>query len=79
MGRTGRLSHVGVPLAMILVSGFVHALFEDWLFAVGYYLCVFFWSVGFIFLDVSSTEQQDEAPVFQPLTTMNHPVFLSTP
>jgi hypothetical protein len=30
----------------------VHAAFEDWLFAVGYYLCVFFWSLAFIMVDV---------------------------
>jgi hypothetical protein len=29
----------------------VHAFFEDWLFAVGYYICVFFWALAFILLD----------------------------
>jgi hypothetical protein len=30
----------------------VHAAFEDWLFAPGYYLCVFFWALAFIMVDV---------------------------
>jgi len=76
MASTARLSHIGVPLAMILVSGFVHALFEDWLFAVGYYLCVFFWSIGFIFLDLSAIAQQSEAPAFRPVSPLVLPAFL---
>ena len=76
MCRTGRFSHVGVPLAMILVSGFIHAMFEDWLFAVGYYLCVFFWAIGFIFLDLSFSESFDTVPEFQPLNAAGHPAFL---
>jgi len=27
-------------------------MFEDWMFAVGYYLCVFFWAIAFIMMDV---------------------------
>ena len=41
-----------VPVAMILCAGLIHAGFEDWLFAVGYYLCVFFWVLAFAFIDV---------------------------
>lgn len=77
MANTGRLSHAGVPLAMILVSGLVHALFEDWLFAVGYYLCVFFWSVGFIFLDLSFSEQQNESLAFHSVIPAAYPALLS--
>jgi O-antigen ligase len=39
-----------IPAVAIIAAGVVHALFEDWLFAVGYYLCVFFWSICRILL-----------------------------
>jgi O-antigen ligase len=42
-----------VPIATIMVAGLIHAGFEDWLFAVGYYLCVFFWSFAFILVDLA--------------------------
>lgn len=50
--RTGNVFSLTVPLAGVLAAGLVHAAFEDWLFAVGYYLCVFFWSLAFIMVDV---------------------------
>jgi len=50
--RTMNLRHCSVPVAMILAAGLIHAGFEDWLFAVGYYLCVFFWMLAFAFLDI---------------------------
>jgi O-antigen ligase len=40
MRRTANAYHPGIPMAMVLVAGLVHAFFEDWLFAVGYHLCV---------------------------------------
>lgn len=43
--------HIAIPLAMIMLAGLIHAGFEDWLFAPGYYLCVFFWSMAFILTD----------------------------
>jgi O-antigen ligase len=52
MRRTGNVFSPAIPLAGILVAGLVHAAFEDWLFAVGYYLCVFFWSLAFVMVDV---------------------------
>jgi len=33
----------------------VHAGFEDWLFAPGYYLCLFFWSMAFVFVDQAAS------------------------
>jgi len=39
-------------MAMVLVAGLVHAVFEDWLFAVGYHLCVFFWTMAFLLRDL---------------------------
>ncbi len=53
MLNTGNPAHPAIPLAVVLVAGLVHAGFEDWLFAVGYYLSVFFWSLGFILVDIA--------------------------
>jgi O-antigen ligase len=52
MRRTGNVLSPAVPLAGVLAAGLVHAAFEDWLFAAGYYLCVFFWTLAFIMVDV---------------------------
>jgi len=57
MWNTGNASHPAVPLAMVVVAGLVHAVFEDWLFAVGYYLCVFFWSLAFVLVDFAPRTQ----------------------
>jgi O-antigen ligase len=51
MLRTGNPCHPAVPLAAVAVAGLLHAGFEDWLFAPGYYLCVFFWSMAFVLVD----------------------------
>ncbi len=53
MLNTGSPFHPAVPVAMIIVAGLLHAGFEDWMFAPGYYLCVFFWSFAFILVDVA--------------------------
>lgn len=53
MLRTRSANHPAVPIAAILAAGLFHAGFEDWLFAPGYYLCVMFWSLAFIFVDVA--------------------------
>jgi O-antigen ligase len=50
--RTGDIWSPAVPAAAILIAGLVDAAFEDWMFAVGYYLCVFFWSIAFILVDL---------------------------
>jgi O-antigen ligase len=52
MRRTGSASHYSVPLMMVLVAGLTHACFEDWLFAVGYYLTILFWSFAFLLMDL---------------------------
>ncbi len=52
MRRTADPRHYSVPLAMVVLAGLVHAVFEDWLFAVGYYLCVYFWSLAFVLADL---------------------------
>lgn len=43
--------HLAIPLAMVTLSGLIHAAFEDWLFAPGYYVCVFFWAMAFLLTD----------------------------
>jgi hypothetical protein len=35
-----------------VVSGLCHASFEDWLFAVGSYICVYFWVFAFLLADL---------------------------
>ena len=72
--RTGNAVHPAIPLAMVTIAGLVHAGFEDWLFAPGYYLCVFFWCVAFILVDVTPTAplpqfalSRQRAPVHQGL------------
>jgi O-antigen ligase len=51
MLRTQNAFNPAVPLAMVVLAGLIHAALEDWLFAPGYYLCVFFWSMAFVFWD----------------------------
>jgi O-antigen ligase len=58
MRKTGNPYHCSVPLAMVLVAGFVHAGFEDWLFAVGSYPCVYFWGFAFMLADFVPTTDQ---------------------
>ena len=50
--RAGHASHYSVPLAMVLFAAFIHANFEDWMFAVGSYAAVYFWSLSFILVDL---------------------------
>lgn len=50
--RTANPFAPAVPIAMILTAGIAHAFFEDWMFAVGYYVCVFFWSLAFALADL---------------------------
>jgi O-antigen ligase len=50
--RSGDTFSPAIPAAAIVAAGLVHATFEDWMFAVGYYLCVFFWAIAFILVDL---------------------------
>jgi O-antigen ligase len=52
MNRTANPRHYSIPLAMVVLAGLVHASFEDWLFAVGAYPCVYFWFFAFILADL---------------------------
>jgi O-antigen ligase len=48
-----------IPFAMVVLSGLIHANFEDWLFAVGYYLCVYFWFVSFVLAEFVPARSPD--------------------
>jgi O-antigen ligase len=61
MWRTRDPHHYAVPLVLICIAGLVHAFFEDWLFAVGYYLNIFFWTSVFILSDFQLRAQQSVA------------------
>jgi hypothetical protein len=53
-------SHPAIPLAMVCLSGLLAASLEDWLFAVGYYLSVFVWSMAFCLVDLTRRQIQPE-------------------
>lgn len=64
--RTGNAYHPSVPFVLFIIAGLVHACFEDWLFAVGSYLCVFFWISAFALFDLTAEiERQSSSLVFQ--------------
>jgi O-antigen ligase len=50
--RSGNIFAPAVPAAAIIIAGLIDAGFEDWLFAVGYYLSVFLWVMAFILADL---------------------------
>ncbi len=52
MIRTSDPTHYSIPLAMVVLAGLIHASFEDWLFAVGSYLCLLFWVFAFVLADI---------------------------
>ena len=52
MSRTGEIRHYSIPVAMVVLAGLMHANFEDWLFAVGAYPCVYFWVFAFVLADL---------------------------
>jgi O-antigen ligase len=60
--------HYAVPFALITVAGLIHAAFEDWLFAAGSYLCVFFWVSAFLLIDLSEeTSPNARMPINAPI------------
>jgi O-antigen ligase len=62
MNRTCDPRHYSVPLAMVAMAGLVHAAFEDWLFAAGYYVCVYFWIFAILLADCVPHEAGALAP-----------------
>lgn len=55
MRRTGSPFSPAVPIAITLAGAVFHATFEDWMFAMGYYMCIFFWALAFMLVDVLPT------------------------
>lgn len=49
--RANVIADPSVALAVVILAGMVHAAFEDWMFAPGNYISVFFWCLVFIFID----------------------------
>jgi O-antigen ligase len=49
--RTGDSRNYSLPIAMVVVAGLVHGSFEDSIFAVGSYLCLYFWIFAFMLAD----------------------------
>lgn len=41
--RTRQVNQPAVVAAVVILGGLVNAVFEDWMLAVGYYMCVIFW------------------------------------
>lgn len=70
MRRTGNPYHYCIPFTLVVIAGLTHAFFEDWLFAVGSYLCVFFWVSVFLLIDL--------APDLKPELRMSAPKSLAT-
>jgi len=52
MNQTADPSNYSIPLAMVVLAGLCHASFEDWLFAAGSYVCVYFWFFAFLLADL---------------------------
>jgi O-antigen ligase len=50
--QNGDVLSPAIPAAAIVAAGLVHAVFEDWMFAVGYYLSVFFWVMACSLVDL---------------------------
>jgi O-antigen ligase len=69
MRRTLDSSHPAIPFALVCLAGLVHATFEDWLFAVGYYLSVFMWSMAFCLVDLTR----------HPIQVPSHPIPVASP
>ena len=77
MRRTGNPFSPAIPIATLLTGAIFHATFEDWMFAVGYYMCVFFWALSFAFFDVLPNTESDRstntATVLVPLHSPQYP------
>jgi O-antigen ligase len=57
--RSADPRNYALPLVLVCIAGLVHAIFEDWLFAVGYYLTVFFWTFVFLLYDLQPQPAED--------------------
>ncbi len=80
MRRTGNPYHYCIPLTLVAIAGLVHACFEDWMFAVGSYLCLFFWVAVFLLIDVAPEFKAElQMPARKPFPVFAHPQALRRP
>ncbi|MFZ0317839.1 MAG: O-antigen ligase family protein [Candidatus Sulfotelmatobacter sp.] len=71
MRRTASPYHCAIPFAMVTMAGLIHAAFEDWLFAAGSYLCLFFWVLAFLLVDLTSDMDADlRVPKSKPVSSL---------
>jgi O-antigen ligase len=59
--RTADPRNYALPLVLVCIAGLVHAIFEDWLFAIGSYLSVFFWISVFLLYDLQPRSVEEPA------------------
>ena len=62
MKRTSDPRNYSIPLAMVVLSGLLHANFEDWLFAVGAYPSIYFWFFAFVLADLVPANAAVQVP-----------------
>jgi hypothetical protein len=80
MRRTGNPYHYCIPLSLVAIAGLVHACFEDWLFAVGSYLCLFFWVSIFQLMDLAPELKAElRMPQSRPFPAFAQPPELRRP
>jgi hypothetical protein len=80
MRRTGNPYHYCIPFALVAIAGLVHACFEDWMFAVGSYLCLFFWVSVFLLIDLAPELRAElRMPAPKPFPAFVQPQALRRP
>ena len=73
MRRARNPYHYCIPFALVAIAGLVHACFEDWLFAVGSYLCLFFWVSVFLLIDLAPDLKSELRMPAKPFAAFAHP------
>jgi O-antigen ligase len=80
MRRTANPYHYCIPFTLVVIAGLVHACFEDWLFAVGSYLCLFFWVSVFLLIDLAPELKAElRMPAPRPFPAFAQPPVLRRP
>ncbi len=79
MRQTCNPRHYSIPLAMVLLAGFVHAGFEDWLFAVGAYPCIYFWVFAFMLGELLPAPQEAPARAVSLSSARKRDAFVAVP
>jgi O-antigen ligase len=60
--RSGSVNQPAVVAAAIILGGLINAVFEDWMFAVGYYFCVIFWVIALSLRDWMACPTRSDLP-----------------